>query len=108
MWNMNDYINDLLYQINSICKIFTDYTSLVSPVHDKYSSQNELSNDLQKMKDLALQWKMCFNPDPSKQAQEVYFSRKIQKDDSQNLILNGCNVGSSFWGLRYPQGWVQD
>ena len=25
----------------------------------------------------------------------MYSSRKIQKDDSQNLTFNGCNVGSS-------------
>ena len=25
-------------------------------------------------------WKMSFNPDPSKQAQEVIFSREVNKD----------------------------
>ena len=29
----------------------------------------------------AFQWKMRFNPDPKKQAQEVIFSRKINKID---------------------------
>ena len=27
----------------------------------------------------AFQWKISFNPDPSKQAQEVIFSRNLQK-----------------------------
>ena len=34
-----------------------------------------------KISDLAFQWKMRFNPDPKKQAQEVIFSRKINKID---------------------------
>ena len=38
---------------------------------------------------------MSFSPYPNKHAQEVYFSRKMQKDDSQNLTINVCNVGSS-------------
>ena len=38
---------------------------------------------------------MSFSPYPNKHAQEVYFSRKMQKDDSQNLTFNVCNVGSS-------------
>ena len=37
---------------------------------------------------------MIFSPDANKQAKELYFSRKIQKYDSQNLAFNGCNVGS--------------
>ena len=33
---------------------------------------------------------MSFNPDPSKQAQEVIFSRKIKKPSHPHLIFN-CN-----------------
>ena len=36
---------------------------------------------------------MSFNPDPNKQLQKVYFSRKIQEDVSQ--MGNGFNVDSS-------------
>ena len=32
---------------------------------------DELNNDLQKVSDWAFQWKMQFNPDPNKQAEEV-------------------------------------
>ena len=35
-----------------------------------------LNNDLTKISEWAVQWKMNFNPDPSKQAQELLFSRK--------------------------------
>ena len=71
------YIIDLPHQINSIYKIFADDTSLLSLVHDKNSSRNKLNNDLQKINDWNFQWKMTFNPYPNKQAQEVYFSKKI-------------------------------
>ena len=76
------YINDPPDQINSICKIFADDASLFSPVHNQNSSRNELNNDLQKINDWDSQWKMIFNPDPNKQLQKVYFSRKIQEDVS--------------------------
>ena len=42
------YINDLPDQINSICKIYADDTSLLFAVDDKISSWNELNNNLQK------------------------------------------------------------
>ena len=72
------YINDLPDNIQSTCKIFADDTSLFSHVFDKYKSQSELSNDLQIISNWAFQWKMQFNPDPNKQAKEVYFSKKIK------------------------------
>ena len=36
----------------------------------------------------AFQWKMRFNPDPKKQAQEVIISRKINKTDHSPLYFN--------------------
>ena len=35
---------------------------------------------------------MSFNPDPSKQAQEVIFSRKLNKDYHPPLVFNNNNV----------------
>ena len=70
------YINDLPNSLVSICKIFADDTSIFSNVFDKNTSQNTLSNDLSTISEWAFQWKMLLNPDPNKQANEVYFSRK--------------------------------
>ena len=39
-------------------------------------SEIELNEDLTKINDWAYRWKMSFNPDPSKQAQEVFYSTK--------------------------------
>ena len=38
---------------------------------------------------------MSFNPDPNKQAQEVLFSRKIQKSSQPSLIFNNNIVTQS-------------
>ena len=49
---------------------------------------NELNNDLRKISNWAYQWKMSFNPDPFKQAQEVIFSCKMTKTNHQTLVFN--------------------
>ena len=41
--------------------------------------QKEINEDLNKINYWTFQWKMNFNSDPSQQAQEVLFSRKLQK-----------------------------
>ena len=56
------------------------------------SSANILNNDLLKINSWTYQWKMSFNPDPSKQAQEVILSRKIKKPSHPDLIFNNNKV----------------
>ena len=75
------YINDLSDNLITNPKLFADDTSLFSIVHDPNATANDLNNDLAKINDWAYQWKMNFNPDPFKQAQEVLFSKKVK---SQN------------------------
>ena len=70
------YVNDLPDGITSVCKIFADDTSLFTKVLDINESTNKLNTDLKKITTWAHQWKMQFNPDPNKQANEVIFSRK--------------------------------
>ena len=65
------YINDLERDINSNIKFFADDTMLFSIVHDPTTSANDLNHDLNIILQWAYQWKMEFNPDPSKQATEV-------------------------------------
>ena len=69
------YINDLSDGLSSNAKLFADDISLFSVVPDINTSAIELNSDLRKTNDWAFQWKMTFNPDRSKQAQEVIFSR---------------------------------
>ena len=70
------YINDLPNELKSNAKLFADDTSLFTIVKDKSESANILNNDLSEISKWAYNWKMLFNPDPSKPAQEVVFSRK--------------------------------
>ena len=70
------YINDLEKNIKSNVNLFADDTMLFSIVKDLVISANELNHDLNSINQWAYQWKMEFNPDPSKQAPEVVFSCK--------------------------------
>ena len=72
-------INDLSCGLWSTTKHFADDTSLFSVVHDVTQSRNELNDDAEKISNWAYQWKIFFNPDKTKQAQEVIFSRKTQR-----------------------------
>ena len=85
-------INDLTDGISSIAKLFTDDKSLFSVAQNKNNSASQLNNDLDKVSDWAYTWKMSFNPDPSKQAQEVIFSRKCTKDDHPPIYFNDIPV----------------
>ena len=82
------YINDLSENLETNPKLFADDTSLFSIVHDLHLTANELNRDLAKINDWAYQWKMYFNPDPTKQAQEVVFSRKTQRQNHRPLHFN--------------------
>ena len=65
-------------ELKSNLKLFADDTSLFTIVTDKNESANTLNNDLMLISKSAYDWKMIFNPDPSKPVQEVIFSRKKQ------------------------------
>ena len=82
------YIHDLSDGLNANPKLFADDTSLFSVVQNINSTANDLNSDLMKISEWASQWKMTFNPDPKKQAQEVIFSRKFNKIDQPPLYFN--------------------
>ena len=82
------YINDLADGLPSNTKLFADDTSLFSVIHDSVITTSELNSDLSRIKQWAFQWKMSFNPDPNKQAQEVIFSRKLKKFCHPSLRFN--------------------
>ena len=60
------YINDLEKDIKSKVKFFADDTMLFSVVKDPIASANDLNSDLEVINQWAYQWKMQFNPDPTK------------------------------------------
>ena len=86
------YVNDLENGIKSSIKFFADDTSLFSVVHDPLITADELNYDLNLIAKWAVQWKMSFNPDPTKPAVEIIFSRKHIKHDHPPLTFNGVTV----------------
>ena len=89
------YINDLSNGVSSNCKLFADYTSLFSVVNDIQSSAATLRNDLTVIRNWAFQWKMIFNRDLTRQAQEVIFSRKTKKLLHLYLLFNEISLKNS-------------
>ena len=86
------YINDLSDGISSLVKVFPNDTSLFSVVQNKNNSASQLNNYLDKVSDSACTWKMSFNQDPSKQAQEVIYSRKCTEEDHPPIYFNNIPV----------------
>ena len=89
------YINDLPNELKSNAKLFADDTSLFTIVKDENESANILNNDLSLISKWAFNWKMLFNPDPSKPAQEVLFSRKKKAQSHPIISLNNIQVEKS-------------
>ena len=61
-------------------------------IHDVTQSTNELNEHLEKISNLAYQWKMFFNPDRFKHTGEIIFSRKTQKVIHPPAIFNNMPV----------------
>ena len=75
--------------------MFADDTSLFSVIHDVGTSATELNNDLFQINKWDFQWKISFNPDQSKQAQEIIFSRKTENFFHPSLRFNNSIVSQS-------------
>ena len=89
------YINDLSDGLNCTPKLFADDTSLFSTVYNINEATNTLNNDLNKITEWVHQWKMSFNPDISKQAHEVIFSRKRSLVYHPSLTFNNIPVAQT-------------
>ena len=85
------YINNLTVGFSTNAEPFADDTTF-SVIHDSQTSANNLNKDLERISNWATQWKMNFNPDATKQAQEVVFSRKVEKTVHPPLIFNNDSV----------------
>ena len=89
------YINDLSDRLTSEFKLFADDTSLFSVVNDINNSASDPNEDLKKIGNWAFKWKMNFNPDPNKQAQEIIFSRKKTASSHPVLYFDNKPVKST-------------
>ena len=73
-------------------KLFADDTSVFNVVFDTDISAEVLNQDLRAVQDWAYQWKMSFNPDPAKQAEQVIFSTKVFKAEHPVIYFCGTEV----------------
>ena len=85
------FINDLPDNIQSTCKIFVT-SQVLFHMFLINTNQSVLNNELQVISILAFQWKMQFNSDPNKQAQEVYFAKKANNENSLPVTFNNGKV----------------
>ena len=84
------YINDLHNNLISNVKLFINHTSIFSIVTDISVSTEEINNDLKRISECLYQWKMMFNPDLTKQAQEVIYYRKTVRSFHPQIFLMKC------------------
>ena len=89
------YVNDLPNGLKSECKLFADDASLFSVAHDLNISASDINNDLKLISEWAFKWKMSFNPDSTKQAQDIIFSRKKVKSSHPSVYFNNIPVNST-------------
>ena len=88
------YINDLSDNLITNPKLFADDAFLLfCIVQDPNATANGLNKDLVKINDWPYQWKRNF--DPFKQAQEVFFSRKIKSQNYPCLHFNNNPVNQT-------------
>ena len=89
------YINDLPQGLHSDAKLFANDNSLFSVIHDVDALSATLNNDLVKIQKRIYNWKMFFNRDRNKQAQEDIFSRKLKKGFHPNLSFKNQPIERS-------------
>ena len=85
-------INDKPDGLKSNVKLFADDASILSIVKNKNDIAKDLTHDLLLIWKWAFYWKMLFNLDPTKPAQEVIFSRKKRWLSSSNIFFDDMSV----------------
>ena len=86
------YVDDLPDNLVLNSKLFADDTSLLSTLTDPNVTANRTNNDLHNISTWGYQWKINFNPDTSKQAQEVLFGRILKVTVHPQLVFNNNPV----------------
>ena len=81
------FINDIPDGIN--------ITLIFSVMKDSISASVTLNEDLNLIYNWGYAWKMSFNPDPSKQAKEITFSKKRYNTQLLSLIFNNSIISTS-------------
>ena len=86
------HINDFISGMKSYARIFADDTALFVIVDDPLQAYHTLCHDLNLVEEWAYQWRMSFNPDPTKPPIKVIFSTKHNPPVHPSLYFNGVLV----------------
>ena len=86
------YINDLTDGLKCDVKLFANDTSIFTIVHNPNSAAIDINSDLSLINLWARKWRMSFNPDISKQAVEVTFSKKRCPPNHPPIFFNDVSV----------------
>ena len=65
---------------------------MFSVVYNPIHTSEKLKNNLDRVNLCGVKWKLSFNPDPSKQAQEAIFSGNMNKVYHSPLLFNNSTV----------------
>ena len=79
------YVNDLSKNLSSTANLFADNTSIFSVVQSVIVATK--CCNLIKISNWTHQWEMSFNPEVTKQAQEVIFLVKVRKSLIPQFML---------------------
>ena len=77
-----------------------DDTSLFSVVKNIHTNANTLSQHLNVITNWTFQWKVIFNPDWSKQAQEIMLSWKVKKLLHPSFLSNNIPLNNSLFRMH--------
>ena len=89
------YINDLSDNLSSNVELLADDMALLTLTLDVNLYARELNDDYRKISNWDFNWKMSFNPDVNKQAQEVIFNQKIRSNIHPPLVFNNNIVSQA-------------
>ena len=76
-----------VYELSG-CGFESRCSHLIHHYFQLFTSAKELNDDLKKLNYWAFQWQLSFSTDPSKQAQQVIFSRKSKRPTNPPLVFN--------------------
>ena len=83
------YNNDLSDDLTTNVKLFADATSFFSIVHNMNMTTINLNNDVNKIRNWSIQWRVNFNPD---QLRKLYYQESFQRQ----IIIQFISITTPF------------
>ena len=81
-----------MISVKDFLTVLSYLQTIFSVILENQTSANNNTKDLETIHNWAFQWKMNFNPDPTKQAQEAIFSCKAKRLPHPPLMLKNVKL----------------